>query len=1501
MSRIFLSHSSKDNFEAVALGDWLLENGWDDVFLDLDPAQGIHPGERWERKLYEQAAECAAVLFLVSSDWLASDWCRREYELARKLNKRIVVVLIDKTPIVDLPQFLKDTHQAVSLALGEDHIVFHAKMPVTHEEGHVTFSAEGLARLKAGLTQAGLDPRFFAWPPEDEPARAPYRGLEPLEAKDAGVFFGRDAPVVEALDALRGLHEAACPRLFVILGASGAGKSSFLRAGLLPRLARDDNFLSLPAIRPERAAITGANGLVAALAGAAAKADLATTRAQIREAATGGAEALRPILRDIASRSDAKPTLILAVDQAEELFRAEGAAEGELLLTLLHDLTASDDPAVIALFAIRSDSLDALEHAKSLEGRRPKTFALLPMPRGAYQTVIERPAQRLAKTGRKFEIDPGLTQALLEDLEKGGGSDALPLLSFTLEQLYRDHEPAGRISQEDYQKFGRLKGAIDAGLARALVEADKDARIPRDSDARLLLLRRGLIPWLAGVDPETRTPRRRIARTAQIPSEARPLIDLLVEQRLLTRDVDAETGEATIEPAHESLLRQWGGLKSWLDEDFGLLATLEGVQRAARDWDANARAPAWAAHGGVRLVEADRLEARPDLTALLSATDRAYVATCRDKEKAAREAEAALLRAEVDLQREKTRNVRRVAWISSVGLIAALGLAGLAGLEWQSAERREAEAKSAAMTALSTNALPSSPTLAQKFALAAWPRRSQDLKPKLEITLRALGAGIVQSRERKILRGHDAVVVRAAFSQDGGRVVTASWDNTARVWDAASGQQIAVLRHEGKVTSAIFSPDGTQVVTAPEDKTARLWDAATGKQISVLRGHSGTVMTAAFSPDGRRVVTASEDETARLWDAATGRQVTVLHGHGSVVMTAAFSPDGRRVLTASSDWTARLWDTATGQQMAVMQGHDERVLMAAFSPDGKRVVTASWDRTARIWDAAAGKQLFVLRGHDREVVSASFSPDGSRVVTASEDRTARVWDAATGQQIVVLRGHGGNVWSAAFSPDGMRIVTASGDKTVWLWDAASGRQLAILRHEGVVSMAAISSDGMRVVSASEDKTARLWDAATGQAVAVLNDESDEVRSVGFSADSRRLVIASKDNSLRIWDAMTGQVVVVLRGHEGEVRKAGFSADGTLVITASWDKSARLWNAATGRQIAVLRHDNAVASAAVSPDGTRVATASDDGTARLWDAATGSQLAVLRHDNKVVSAEFSRDGGRIVTASDDKSARLWDAATGQQLAVLRHEGRVASASFSPDGTRVVTACDDKTIRIWAVTTGRQVASFDHDGGLEGTALSPDGTRIVTTPDNKTARLWDVMTGQSVAVLRHDNRVSSARFSNDGRRVVTASWDKTARLWDAATGRPIAVLRGHEEVIWSAAFSAEGNRIVTAASDKTARLWDAATGQQVAVFYGHNYPVMSAEILANGRRVVTSASDKTMRLWDVSAIPKGNLFQIACAWLPDHNLTDIARDFGLHELEPICEGDPPLPDPPQSASY
>ncbi len=705
MSRIFLSHSSKDNFEAIALRDFLVAEGWDDIFLDLDPERGIAAGERWERALHAAAKRCEAVIFLISGNWLGSGWCLKEYSLARALNKKLFAVIIDpQKSLADLPPELAGTWQAVDLTGGQDGRIFRVPLPGSHEEKHVTFSADGLRRLKHGLDKAGLDPKFFAWPPENDPERAPFRGLKPLETVDAGIFFGRDAPIVEALDRLRGLREAAPPRLLAILGASGSGKSSFLRAGLLPRLSRDDaNFLPLPPIRPERAALYGETGLLGVLE----KMFPHRARAELREAIRSGASGMRPLLTELvedafkqtlADAARAKPPLIvISVDQAEELFRAEGAEEGLALLALLRDLAIEDAPAVAVLFAIRSDAYDELERAKSLEGLPQSTLPLLPMPRGAYMDVIEGPAQRYVAAGGTLAIEPRLTQALLEDLEQGGGSDALPLLAFTLEQLFLEYGRTGALRFADYRAFGGLRGAIDKAVARAFERADADPRIPRDQKSREALLRRGLIPWLAGIDPDSKSPRRNVARRADIPDEAKPLIDLLVEERLLSTDTirvkDPVSGEdkrvATIEPAHEALLRQWGLLQGWLGEDLGRLATLEGVKRGARDWDANGRAEAWLAHHGQRLAEAQALiDERPDIAARFDAIDMSYLAQCRANEEAAKAKEEAHRRAREEEQARRLADAeklaaanKRTAQRTGIGLVAALILAALAG--WQ--------------------------------------------------------------------------------------------------------------------------------------------------------------------------------------------------------------------------------------------------------------------------------------------------------------------------------------------------------------------------------------------------------------------------------------------------------------------------------------------------------------------------------------------------------------------------------------------------------------------------------------------------------------------------------------------------------------------------------------------------------------------------------------------------------------------------------------------------
>lgn len=599
-----------------------------------------------------------------------------------------------------------------------------------------------------------------------------------------------------------------------------------------------------------------------------------------------------------------------------------------------------------------------------------------------------------------------------------------------------------------------------------------------------------------------------------------------------------------------------------------------------------------------------------------------------------------------------------------------------------------------------------------------------------------------------VLSGHGDRVFYAAFAPDGARIVTASADKTARIWDAATGVPLAVLSgHDDRVYSALYAPDGARIVTASRDRTARVWDSRTGVQLLVLRGHGDRVASASFSPDGSRIVTASWDKLARIWDARTGALLKTLSGHTDVLYTAAYSPDGSRIVTASQDKTARIWNAQTGAQLALLAGHSDYVASAAYSPDGSHVVTASADTTARTWDARTGAPIAVLTGHGDVVYSAAYSPDSERIVTASWDKTARIWNARTNVALAVLSGHSATIASAAYSPDGRRIVTASQDQTARIWDARAGAQLATLAHPQLVYSALYSPDGTRIITGSEDKVARIFDAATQSGLGEL------------------------------------------RGHTGAVSFASYSPDGSVIVTASQDKTARTWDARTGQQqLQLSGHLDRLYSALYSPDGSRVITASRDKTARIWDARSGTALIQLSgHGDRVYFASFSPDGARAITASRDRTARIWDAATGKVLNVLSgHSDEVLTAAYSPDGKRVVTGSADGTARIWdAQGLSRPVRVLTPGGRVLFAAYSPDGRHIVTASDDRVARIWDAGSGVEVAALfGHGDGVSSAVYSPDNARILTASLDATARIWDATIPADITA-----QIEWSAAAQAD----------------------------------------------------------------------------------------------------------------
>ncbi|MBI3463760.1 MAG: protein kinase, partial [Planctomycetes bacterium] len=675
---------------------------------------------------------------------------------------------------------------------------------------------------------------------------------------------------------------------------------------------------------------------------------------------------------------------------------------------------------------------------------------------------------------------------------------------------------------------------------------------------------------------------------------------------------------------------------------------------------------------------------------------------------------------------------------------------------------------------------------------------------------------------------HDGPVLDAQFSPDGRRVVTASADHAARVWNAVTGEPVtAPIRHDGAVARASFSPDGTRVVTASDDGTARVWDASTAEPVTPPLRHDGPVRHAGFSPDGRWVVTASHDKTARLWDAATGERVSESLVHGYPVNYAAFSPDGRLLVTASGEaklghfvvGEGRLWEASTGTLAGPPLAHDANVSFACFNHDATRVITTGDDHVAKVWDTSTCKPAIPTLRHIDVVNHAAFSPDGRAVATACDDGTVRLWDWRTGEVLTQPLRHMGRMRRVSFSPDGRRVATASYAGTAHVWDAFTGDPvIARLQHPGPVTHVQFSPDGHRLVTACGDGSTFVWDVAAGEPVAGEFRHGVEIRAASFSRDGRLVATASRDRTVRVWDADTAQPVTPPLVHQDRVLSACFSPDDSKLVTASDDKTARVWDIATAEPIgSPMQHGAGLRQAVFSPDGTRIVTGSVDKTARVWNASTGEPVTPpLQHEGPVVVVAFSPNGQTVATGSIDKSVRIWDATTDKPIVgPIKLSHTVVHLAFSPDGHRLLVC--------WGQALG------EGGGG---------------------ARVWDARTWEPVSpVFKHSHGVNHGSFDVGGRRVVTASYDETARVWDVATAEPLTPPMKHATIVNSAEFSPDGRRVLTASSDYTARVWDAATAEPVTPPLKHSFWCMAARFSPDGRRVLTRSMDETARLWDL----------------------------------------------------
>ena len=1130
----------------------------------------------------------------------------------------------------------------------------------------------------------------------------PYKGLRAFDESDTADFFGREALIQQLLLRLKEGGDLA--RFLAVVGPSGSGKSSVVKAGVLPALKRgalpnSENWLIAELV-------PGSNPLQeleVALLERAGNPQLSLME-ELEKDMLG---LLRAV--DLCLPNDPVVDLLLVIDQFEELF------------TLVHDekfrshfldilLTAVLDESsrVHIIITLRADFIDRLlNYADFSELISQRIEFILPLTEDEMERAIVGPANRVG-----LKMDAGIVSDIIHDL--GDQPGTLPLLQYSLTELF-DKREGNIITKVSYQSIGGALGA----LGRRAEHVFLGLGITSQSTARQLFLR--LVTLGEGVEDT----RRRVLRTeldSLVKQEGRNnpsgskemqlVLDSFGKSRLLTFDRDPLTGSPTVEIAHEVLIRAWKRLREWLVDGREDLHIQRQIMLAAREWISGKQDPSFLATGA-RLVRFESLAKESNLA--LNDQERAYL-NASIAERQQREAKRTA-------RRRRTLYLQRLA----IGILAFLFLAAV----WTSifAFNQRNEARVQERIAFSRQ------LAAQALAEVEKPIGNDEFAALLAIRSLNLqydpiaDAALVQAAGKLPIRefsGHNDEIRSVAYSPDGKYVLTGSVDTTVKLWEAATGKEIYTLQgHTGEITDVAFSPNSLYALTGSTDHTARLWNISTGQEVFTLKGHADEVLSVAFSPDGNYILTTVwGDNRAKLWEVATGREVHSFNPSG-LGNGASFSPDGKYVLAASGE-TAELWEVSTGQEIFSLSGHSNEIYGTAFSPDGKYMLTGSIDNTAILWDFSTGQEIYTIRGHSSSVRSVAFSPDGKYILTGSGDRTARLWDVATGMEVRSWRGHFGRVWSAVFSSDGKYILTGSADGKAKLWNFAIAEEYTVRGHNDEVFGAAFSPDGKQILTSSLDLTAKIWDASTRQELRTLSGHIETINRVNFSPDGKYAVTAGEDGATKLWDVATGEELHSF--NHDRVRDAVFSPDGKYILTASRDGTAILWEVATGQQVQVFTgHNTEVLSVSFSPDGKYILTGSADLTAKIWDLTTGKVVHTLSaHTDSVFGTAFSPDGKYALTSSVDTTAKLWDVVTGKEIRTLNgHTNSVYDVSFAPDGKYALTASADRTAKIWDIPTGMEVRTLSgHTSAIWSAVFSPDGKQVLTSSFDRTARLWEV---------------------------------------------------------------------------------------------------------------------------------------------------------------------------------
>ena len=863
------------------------------------------------------------------------------------------------------------------------------------------------------------------------------------------------------------------------------------------------------------------------------------------------------------------------------------------------------------------------------------------------------------------------------------------------------------------------------------------------------------------------------------------ILDAFGRHRLLTFENDPTTREPTVEIAHEALIREWGRLRTWLEESRNDVRMQRMLAAASQEWIDAQRAEGFLLSGG-RLAQFE--EWHTESTVSLSEDEQAFLqASIAERERlAAVEAEREAY--EQNLEKRARNRLRIMVAVLVLGLIGTLLLSLVAfdqsekaQVAQQESERNAQRSHDRALLSNSQLALYRDDNADLAITLALEAHKVGSL-PEQEY--RALAEAVYRPGTRRVFSGHTDWVYRLDLSRDGKRVLSGSKDQTIRLWDVQTGELLRTFPgddpttpeilegHFGDVVDVTFSPDERLAASASFDHTVRIWDLETGETLHILEGHSTQWSGVGFSPDGRVLATVAD--TVRLWDVETGELLETFpvddpdteayEGHAKEIRSATFTKDGNYLITTGRDPVVLVWVLEKIEVIRQFE-HTDIVYIANLSSDGDILLTGTDEKDVFLWDFETGEKILQAKGHTAAVYNALFSPDQSTILSVSQDQSIRQWNPETGAEIRRFIGHGDRVFDLEFLPDGEQFITSSYDGTLRLWDLEVEESLRTLEghQEGTVYDVVFSPDGERLLSAGRDQTLRLWDAQTGELLRTFGPDDPETEDVA-------------------------------EGHNVTVLDAAISPDGTRALSAAFDNTLRLWDAETGEMLRVFAPDN--------PD-----TAAIEGHGLFGDSE--SQRGVW-------SVTFGPDGKTAYSAGFDSHIIRWDVETGEIIRVYSgHEWGIFDIELIADGSRFVTASWDETLKLWDVETGEVLRTYEgHTDWVWNVALSPDEKMLLSAGADKILILWDLETGEEIRrFVGHDDGALDVTFDRTGERAISGGRENYAILWDVESGELLRRYVGHTNWIRGLDDSPVDSVFATASSDGTIRLWPVQTFDQL----------------------------------------------------------------------------------------